>query len=178
MSCSLSTIDPSISTTGAARPTTDSSGSIRCQPESAEELLEALLGTNPGLAAAQAAPDRTDRGESVLPRRERPDAGRDARSWRASAERINWRRARAQPGDPGDGPGDPGGAHRPANARGQTTAPGGLRHRQGRAVHAPAGRSPRRLRTASAGSEQSPGRRVPLRGEALPRRSSTPSSTR
>ena len=40
---------------------------------------------------------------------------------------------------PGDGPGDPGGAHRPAAARGQAAAADRRGHRQGRAVRAAAG---------------------------------------
>ena len=50
------------STAGAARATTPSSGSTARRPPSADELLDALLGDDPGLDAAQAAADRADRG--------------------------------------------------------------------------------------------------------------------
>ena len=46
-------------------------------PESAEELLEALLGDRSRARAAQAAPDRADGGQPVLSGGERPDAGGD-----------------------------------------------------------------------------------------------------
>ena len=71
-----------------------------------------------------------------------PDAGGDAR--RSIGERGAYRLAHDRHGDPGPGhgPGDPGGAHRPAVARGQAAAPGRLGHRQGRAVRAAARRSP------------------------------------
>ena len=45
---------PSTSTPGTARPTTSSSGSIPLPPESAEELLAALLGDDAEPRAAQA----------------------------------------------------------------------------------------------------------------------------
>ena len=46
-------------------------------PESAEELLAPCSGTTPAFEPAQAAADRADRGQPVLPRGERPDAGGD-----------------------------------------------------------------------------------------------------
>ena len=73
---------------GRARPTTRQ---LRLDPlpaESAEELLEALLGADPRLATAQAAADRADRGQPVLPRGERADAGRD-RSALGRARRLS-----------------------------------------------------------------------------------------
>ena len=57
-------------------------------PESADELLDALLGDDPALEPLKRAPDRADRGQPVLPRGERPDAGRDGRARRASAART------------------------------------------------------------------------------------------
>ena len=65
-------------------------------PESAEELLDALLGRRPGARAAQAAADRAHRGEPVLPGGERPDAGGDRRRWSGSAAPIGWR-SRSRP---------------------------------------------------------------------------------
>ena len=79
------------STTGAARRTTRSSGWTRFRRRRAEELLGALLGPDAGLAAAQAAADRADGGEPVLPGGERPGARRDRGAARASAGPTGWR---------------------------------------------------------------------------------------
>ena len=49
-------------------------------PESAEELLQALLGNDASLAAVEAAPDCANRRESIFLRGERPDAGGDKSS--------------------------------------------------------------------------------------------------
>ena len=49
-------------------------------------------GGGPGPRAAQAAADRADRGQSLLPGGERPDPRRRPRCWSASAEPIGWRR--------------------------------------------------------------------------------------
>ena len=62
---------------GRARPTTASSGSTRCRPRAPRSCSTALLGADRGARAAQAAPDRADRGQPVLPRGERPDPRRD-----------------------------------------------------------------------------------------------------
>ena len=65
--------------------------SIRCEPESAEELLDALLGEDPALAAAQAAVDRANRRESLLPGGERSDARGDAGTVRRTGRLSVWR---------------------------------------------------------------------------------------
>ena len=51
--------------------------STRCRPRAPRSCSQALLGDDPGLAAAQAAADRAHRGQSVLPGGERADPGRD-----------------------------------------------------------------------------------------------------
>ena len=57
-------------------------------PESAEELLAALLGDDAELQPLKRAADRAHGGQPVLPRRERPHAGGDAACWPASAARY------------------------------------------------------------------------------------------
>ena len=100
-------------------------------PESAGELLDAPPGRRSRAGAAQAASRRPR--QPLLHRGEHPDAGGDERA-RGRARRVS--SDPADPGDrgPGDRAGDPGGAHRPAGARGQAPAPDGLGHRQGRAA--------------------------------------------
>ena len=64
---------------------------VRVDPlgaESADELLDGLLGDDPSAGAAAGDPDRADGGQPVLPGRERPVAGR---------ERPAGRRARRLP---------------------------------------------------------------------------------
>ena len=72
-----------------------------CRPRARRRCSHALLGDDADPASAQAAPDRADRGEPVLPRGERPHAGRD---------RGPGRRARGLP--PGDGSAEHPGARR------------------------------------------------------------------
>ena len=136
---------------GAARPTTPSSGSIRCRPR-APRSSSRRCSARRQPPAAQAPADRAHRGQPVLPRGERPDAGRDRASWSASGAR--YRLAKPLPGDPGarHGAGGPGRPHRPAAARGQAAAPDRRRHRQGRAVRPAPGhrRAARRRRSARA----------------------------
>ena len=88
--CSWSTTGPSISTAGAARPTTRSSGSTRCRRRAPTSLLQALLGDDAGLQPLKQRPDRAHRGQPLLPGRERAHAGRDAGCWWASAGPIAW----------------------------------------------------------------------------------------
>ena len=132
--------------------------------ESAGELLEALLGDDPGLAPLKQL--LVKRGNPFFLEETRPDAGGDegagggARAVSADA---------AGPGDPGPGhgPGDPGGAHRPARPGGQAPAAGRLRHRQGRAVRAAPGDRRAAGRGAPSRARPPAGRRVPLRDRAL-----------
>ena len=65
-----------------------SSGSTRCRPRARRSCSRALLGADADARTAQAAADRADRGQSVLPRGERPDAGGDRGARRASAARY------------------------------------------------------------------------------------------
>ena len=147
-------------------------------PESAEELLDALLGDDAAPRAAQAAPDRADRGQPVLPGGERPDAGRDGgagrRAGRLSAGdgRRTHRRSR------------------PRCRRSWPRASTGSRPRTSASSRPPRSsartcrsRCSRRSPTmpedgASPGPRPPPGGRVPLRDAASSRTSSTPSSTR
>ena len=64
-------------------------------PESADELLDALLGDDAGLGAAQAAPDRRGPRATLLPRGERADPGRD----RGAGRRARRLPARPRPVD-------------------------------------------------------------------------------
>ncbi len=82
-------------------------------PESADELLDGLLGEDRTLEPLKRVLDRADRGQPVLPGGERPDARGDRGAGR---ERGAYRLAKVagSVADPGDGPGDPRRAHRPA----------------------------------------------------------------
>ncbi len=62
----------------------------------------------------------------------------------------------------GDGTGHPGRAHRSVVTRGQTSAAGGLRDRQGRALRSSPRHRRTRRRSMSPGPHQAPSRRVPL----------------
>ena len=146
-------------------------------PESAEELLEALLGSDAALEPLKRLlTERTEGNpffleESVRTLVETGGTGR--RAWRLPAGQ-----AARRPPDPRDGPGDPRRAHRPLAARGQAAAPVRRRHRQGRALRACWRRSPRSPKSDCARS--SPISRRPsssTRRASFPT-SSTPSSTR
>ena len=107
-------------------------------PESAEELLEALLGNDPGLQSLRRLLiARTEGNPFFLEESVRTLVETKV----LAGERGAYHLAKASPTlpDPGHGAGDPRGAHRPAAARGQAPPPGRLRHREGCAVHAPAG---------------------------------------
>ena len=133
-SCCSSTTGRSTSTAGASKTYYTPAPARRPRRRRApSELLGALLGHDAGARAAQARPDRADRGQPVLPRGERADAGRDAARSRASAAPIDWPGRSPTIQVPGHGAGDPGRAHRPAAARGQAAPPDGVGHRQGRA---------------------------------------------
>ena len=92
-------------------------------PVSAEDLLAGAARGRPQSGAAHAAPDRAHRGQSVLSGRERAHPGGDRPPGRAS--RGAYRLAQSLPTHPGagDGAGGAGGAHRPAAARGEASAP-------------------------------------------------------
>ena len=106
--------------------------------------------------------DRAHRGQPVLPRGERADAGRDAGPRRASAGA--YRLARPLDVDPGagDGAGHPRRPHRPAARAGEAPAAVGRGHRQGRAARA----APGARRAARGGA-------APGAGRACRRRSSS-----
>ncbi len=96
--------------------------------QGADDLLTSVLGTDTSL----------DRRQPVVPRGKRASAGGDQGPHRRT--RGLSARPRRHGGPGADvGPGDPRGAHRSSVARGQTAAPGGRGHRQGRAVRASAG---------------------------------------
>ena len=63
------------------------------EPESADELLQAILGADVALAAAQAAPRPANRGQSLLPRGVRPVPGRDRAPSPAIAASTVWQTA-------------------------------------------------------------------------------------
>ena len=107
-------------------------------PESAEELLRALLGEDEDARAAQAPARGADGGNALLPRGERADARGDGRAGRRARRLSTGAPVRHHPGA-GHGAGDPRRPDRSPSARGQDPAPDGGRHRQGRAVRAAAG---------------------------------------
>ena len=80
---------------GEQDATTRSSGSTPCPPESADGAARRAARRRPGLRPLKHAPDRADRGQPVLPRGERADAGRDAGCW--SGERGAYRLDAAAP---------------------------------------------------------------------------------
>src|SRR4029453_3019883 len=108
------------------------------------------------------------RGESLLPRGERAEPGRDD-SPRRGAGRLSPDRTPPRPPGTRHGPGDPGGPDRSAATRGQGPAPDGRRDRTGR----PRTVAPGARRAAGArcppGSRAPPGRGVSLRDPPLPR---------
>ena len=129
--------------------------------ESAGELLDALLGDDPGLAPLKQL--LVKRGNPFFLEETRPDAGGDEGAGRGARPVSADATGPGDPG-PGHGPGDAGGAHRPAPPGGQAPAAGRLRRRQGRAVR------------AAPGDRRAPGRGAPSRARPLCRRPS--SSTR
>ncbi len=137
-SCCWSTTGPSTSTAGAARRYYTQLRLDPLPPGSAEALLQALLGDDPSLDAAQAAADRAHRGQSLLPGGERAHAGGDRGAGRRARGLSAWpSRSRHQV---------------PATVqavlaaridrlppRGEAAAPDRRRHRQGRAARPAAG---------------------------------------
>ena len=90
---SSSTIAPSTSMAGGARPTIPSSGSTPCPPTSAQDTPPgASWETMPSLEPLKQRADRADRREPVLPGGERPDPGGERRSWSASRGPTAWPR--------------------------------------------------------------------------------------
>ena len=125
---------------GAARPTTASSAIDPLPPESAEELLEPAR-RRPGLGPLkQLLIERTEGIRSSS----RRACGRWSRRgpWPASAAPTGSPARRASEGA-GHRPGGSRRPHRPAGARGQASAAGRRRDRQGCALAAAPGRSPR-----------------------------------
>ena len=109
-------------------------------PESCEDLLEGLLGTDAELAAPEAEADQADAGQPVLPRGKHPDAGRNPGPRRRARSLSADQAARGHPGS-GHRAGHPGGADRPPAAGGKASAAGGRGDRRGRALRAAARRS-------------------------------------
>ena len=125
-------------------------------------------GGRPQPGATQATPDRTHRGQSLLPGGERAHPGGDGDA-RRRAGCLSPGAAPRQPADASHGAGGAGGAHRPAAAGGKTHAPdrGGHWHRGALAPVAGHCRATRggplpRPRPPASG-------RVPLRDAAVPR---------
>ena len=107
-------------------------------PESADELLDALLGDRRSPRPPQAAPCRTDGSQSPLPRGECASPCGDWCPGRR-ARRLPAQPARRTADDSRHCAGHPGRAHRRPGARGEAPAPGGCGHRQGRAHAAASG---------------------------------------
>ena len=133
-------------------------------PESAGELLSALLGDDPALEPLKRLLVRRGNPffieESIRTLVETRCAHRGAR--RLSSDP-------ADPGDrgPGDRAGDPGGPDRPAPGGGQAAAPDGLGHRQGRALRAAPRRGGGGGGCGASGARASAGGRVSVRDAPL-----------
>ena len=138
-------------------------------PESAGELLQALLGDDAEPPAADSTPHRAHRGKSVLPGGERPHLGRDGRADRRARRLPAWWIRSGHPGA-GDGAGRAGRADRPTAARGEATPPDRRGHREGRAR----GRAPGGRRDARGGPSARP-RRTSRPPSSCTRRASSPS---
>ena len=130
-------------------------------PASADALLQALLGDDPSLAAAQTTPDRAHGGEPVLSGRERARPGGNRGPGRG-ARRLPADAAPAGHCGASNGAGRAGGAHRPA-AAGRQTAPANRRgHRDGGAFPPVADGCRHGARDAAPQSGPAPGGRIPL----------------
>ncbi len=136
-------------------------------PDSARELLQALLGEDAGLQRLTALLiERTEGNPFFLEETVQTlvgDRGPGGRAGGASPGPAD-RHDRGA----GDGRGRPGRANRPAPARGPAAAPGGLGHREGRALRPPPGHRGRPRGRAAARARDPAGRRVPVRGRDLP----------
>ena len=105
-------------------------------PESAEALLTALLGQDESLEPLKRVLiERTEGNPFFLEETVQTLVETKVLVGERGAYRVTKEDGRVA--DPGDGSGDPCRAYRPAATRGQGAASGGLRHREGRAVHAP-----------------------------------------
>ncbi len=100
-------------------------------PESAEELLEALLGADAALGPLKQLLVEQTEAESPLPRGERAGSGGNGGPGRRT-RRLSSHSAGRESEDSRHRPGHPGRAHRSPGARHQAAAPGRRRHRQGR----------------------------------------------
>jgi class 3 adenylate cyclase/tetratricopeptide (TPR) repeat protein len=106
--------------------------------DSAGELLRVLLGDDPGAAAADATPDRSDRRQPALPRGERAPPDRAERAGRPVGQAAP---AEGADDDPGAAHrrSDPGGPHRPVAAGRKAPAAVGGGDRRERALRAAQG---------------------------------------
>ena len=138
-SCSSSTTAPSIEHGWGSKTYYRQ---LRLDPlpaESAEELLDALLGHDPSSDPLKQTADRADGGQPASSSRRACGPWSRRGRWPASAGAYRLDAAAGALAGPGHGAGDPGRAHRPPGAGGQAPAPGGRRHRQGRALAAAPG---------------------------------------
>ena len=119
-------------------------------------------------AVAEPAPDRAHGGESLLPRGERPRAGRDAGAGRRARGLSAGPVAPGDPG-PGHGAGRAGGPYRSAAIGRKAAAPDRGGGRDGGAVSASPGRRRRARGGPAAGPHLPAGGRVPLRDAPLSR---------
>ena len=136
-------------------------------PESAEALLTALLGHDESLETLKRVfIERTEGNpffleETVQTLVETKVLVGDRGAYRITKAPEAWQ-------IPATISGDPCRAYRSAATRGQAAASGGLRHREGRALHAPAGHRRRAGAQPSPGAHPTPGGRASLRDEHLP----------
>ena len=137
-------------------------------PASADAFLAALLGDDPSLAPLTPLLIAAHGGQSLLPGGERADAGGD---WGpgGGARGLPPGAGPADHADAGHRAGRPGGAYRPLATGGEAPAPDRSGHWDGGPAGPPPGRGGAAGRGAPPGPHASPGRRVPVRGESVPR---------
>ena len=137
-------------------------------PESAEALLDALLGSDPALRPLkQLLIARTEGNPFFLEESVRTLVETKVLAGERGAYRLT--EAAPEHSGPGDGPGGPGRSDRPPRRRGEAPPPGGRGHRQGCAIcHPPGDRRGARARPA-ADARDPPGRRVSPRDAPLSR---------
>ena len=137
-------------------------------PETAGELLPALVGRGPRASSAQAPAHRANRGQPLLPGGERSHADRDGRAVRR-ARALSCRSGGRGDPDPSLCADHPGRPHRSAGAGRQASSPDSGRDRHRRVVRASPGGQRVVGRGAPSRSRTAPERRVHLRGEPVPR---------
>ena len=166
--CCWSTTARSISTAGAVKPTTPSSGSTPSPRRARTACSRRCWGTIASAGAPHAAPDCPHAGQSLLSGGECAHPGGDRGAGRGAGRLSPGPTARHLAGA-GHGAGAAGGAHRSAAAGGQAPAPDRRRHRHRGALAAAAGHRRHARRGAVPQPGAPPGGGVPLRDQPVSR---------